>query len=78
MFCSSRCRDFWERMEMARLSKVEQDGVKRALADVGKYVAGVGMDKPLSAYTKDEALGLIAAAYVSVREWKELDDDVPF
>lgn len=62
------------------LSKTETEAVGMSLGPVGEYVALVGMDKPLKDYTKDEALRLVAVAYMAVRGniHKVLQDTVLF
>lgn len=63
-----------------KLTEMEQHAVIAALPDVGAYVASVGMEKGLADYSKDEALGLVAACVKAFRAKLAdlIGDDVPF
>lgn len=50
------------------LTDMEFNACEAALAAVGEYVAGVGMAKGLEAYSREEALKLVATAYIAVRD----------
>lgn len=62
------------------LSKTEMAAIEASLGEVGTYVAGVGMEKGLKDYSKDEALRLVATAYAAVRGniYKVLQNEVEF
>ena len=85
-FCSMRCQDI-------HLQRVKQgDGVvidpthnekaamEAVLPSLGEYVASIGMDRPLSAYSREEVLQLVdvvlTAYFDNLREITP--DDVPF
>ena len=40
-------------------SEMEQEAMATCLAPLGDYVAALGLDTPLSAYSKEQVLGLI-------------------
>lgn len=58
----------------------EKAAMEAVLPRLGEYVAAIGMDRPLSAYTRDEVLRLVdvvlTAYFDSLRELTP--DDVPF
>jgi hypothetical protein len=63
-------------------NKYEEMAITATLPALGAYVATVGMDKPLQAYSKEEALGLIRTAVCIWRgkltEIMDLNDEIPF
>lgn len=85
-FCSRACQDIYvKRSEAGRHLVIEpthneQAAMEAVLPQLGDYVASVGMDKPLSAYTRDEVLRLVdvvlTAYFDSLRELTP--DDIPF
>ena len=59
--------------------------IELSLREVGAYVATVGMDRPLSAYTREEAIGLIQVAVESYQQHMQKivlndlkDEELPF
>lgn len=85
-FCSRSCQDLYVTWSEAGGGIVidpthnEQAAMEAVLASLGDYVASVGMDKPLSAYTREEVLRLVdvvlTAYFDSLRELTP--DDIPF
>jgi len=47
---------------MIDLTKNEKEAIESALKPLGEYVAEIGMDRPLSNYTREEVLCLIEVA----------------
>jgi hypothetical protein len=67
---------------MIDLTKNEKDAIESALKPVGEYVAEIGMDRPLSNYSREEVLCLIevaVTAYFDSMGQKEVDSagDLP-
>lgn len=69
VFCSMRCLTVFAGV-MERLTAVREDAVidpsdleiaamRAALVPLGEYVAGIGMERPLADYRKEEVLRLI-------------------
>ena len=60
----------------------EQAAIKSVLLNLGDYVASIGMDRPLSAYSKEEILTLIEVAVTSYQDFlianPEPASEVPF
>jgi hypothetical protein len=58
----------------------EQTAMEAVLPHLGEYVASLGMDKPLSAYSREEILQMVdvvlTAYFDNLRELTP--DDVPF
>lgn len=73
-FCSMRCQAVF----VARLSPtggpmvdptdLEKAAMAAALVPLGEYVASIGMDRPLSAYSREEALTLIEVAVTAFQD----------
>ena len=69
---------------MIDLTKAEKDSIESALKPVGEYVAEIGMNRPLAAYSREEVLCLIEVAVTayqgSMRKKEEssnLMEDLP-
>ena len=85
-FCSLRCQDAFARLmektegQMIDPSEMELAAMKSCLPPLGEYVASIGMDRPLSAYSREEVLQLVdvvlTAYFDNLRE--RTPDDVPF
>jgi endogenous inhibitor of DNA gyrase (YacG/DUF329 family) len=62
-FCSKVCQDIffelWKEDVIVIKTDVEQQAINAVLSPLGDYVCTVGMDKPLSHYSKEQILGLI-------------------
>ncbi len=65
-FCSMRCQEIFSKIykekNMIDLTKNEKEAIESALKPVGEYVAEIGMDRPLSSYSREEVLCLIEVA----------------
>ena len=65
-FCSMRCQEIFsnhfKEKKMIDLTKNEKEAIESALKPVGEYVAEIGMDRPLSSYSREEVLCLIEVA----------------
>ena len=85
-FCSMRCQSLHARRLKAGGGTVidpthnEKAAMEAVLPHLGEYVASVGMDKPLSAYSREEILQMVnvvlTAYFDNLRELTP--DDVPF
>jgi len=85
-FCSMRCQDIHLRRLKAGGGVVidpthnEKAAMEAVLPHLGEYVAAIGMDRPLSAYSRKEVLQLVdvvlTAYFDNLRELTP--DDVPF
>ena len=61
---------------MIDLTKSEKNSIEYALKPLGEYVAEVGMDKPLSSYTKEQVLCLVETAVTAYQEsMQQIEDD---
>lgn len=58
----------------------EQVAMEAVLPRLGEYVASVGMDRPLSAYTREEVLQLVDVVLTGYFESlrKLTPEDIPF
>ena len=65
-FCSMNCQKIFSKIykknNMIDLTKNEKEAIESALKPVGEYVAEIGMDRPLSSYSREEVLCLIEVA----------------
>jgi len=65
VFCSRRCQDAFSKImtktegQMIDPTDMEVEAVKSCLGPLGEYVASIGMQRPLSDYTRSEVLALI-------------------
>jgi hypothetical protein len=85
-FCSPACQDIYVSRSEAGGGTVvdpthnERAAMEAVLPRLGDYVAAIGMERPLSAYTRDEVLQLVdvvlTAYFDSLRELTP--DDIPF
>ena len=57
-FCSMNCQEIFSKIykekNMIDLTKNEKEAIESALKPVGEYVAEIGMDRPLSSYSREE------------------------
>ena len=53
---------------MIDLTKAEKNSIESALKPVGEYVAEIGMDRPLSNYSREEVLCLIEVAITAYQD----------
>lgn len=83
-FCSSMCQNVyfekWRNGVVVNKTEIEQKAIVSVLEPLGDYVCSVGMDKPLSQYTKDQILGLVDTVLDSHQKaLQELyKNDIPF
>ena len=88
-FCSKRCQDLFVQRRspggfaMVDPTEMEQAAMAAALIPLGEIVAGIGMNKPLADYTRDEVLTLIEVVVTAfqdhMREMDRPDDqEAPF
>jgi endogenous inhibitor of DNA gyrase (YacG/DUF329 family) len=85
-FCSKRCQDIHrQRLKagggvMIDPTRNEKAAMEAVLPRLGEYVASIGMDRPLSDYSREEVLQLVdvvlTAYFDKLREITP--DDVPF
>lgn len=82
-FCSMRCQEIFSKIykenNMIDLTKNEKEAIESALKPVGEYVTEIGMDRPLSAYTREEVLCLIevaVTAYFDFMRGKESETEM--
>ena len=85
-FCSRTGQDIYVRRREAGEGTVidpthnEKAAMEAVLPLLGDYIASIGMNRPLSAYTRDEVLRLVdvvlTAYFDSLRELTP--DDIPF
>ena len=65
-FCSMNCQRIFsnpfKENKMIDLTKNEKEAIESALKPLGEYVTEIGMDRPLSAYSREEVLCLIEVA----------------
>ena len=84
-FCSRRCQEVFSKKykenNMIDLTKNEKEAIESALKPLGEYVAEIGMDRPLSNYTREEVLCLIevaVTAYFDFMQSREAEDKNPW
>lgn len=82
-FCSMRCQGIfsnaYKENNMIDLTKNEKEAIESALKPVGEYVAEIGMDRPLSSYSREEVLCLIEVAlgaYFDFMQGKETETEM--
>jgi endogenous inhibitor of DNA gyrase (YacG/DUF329 family) len=82
-FCSMNCQkifsNHFKENKMIDLTKNEKEAIESALKPVGEYVAEIGMDRPLSSYSREEVLCLIEVAlgaYFDFMQGKETETEM--
>ncbi len=62
------------------MAQVELDAIEKSLPEVGKLVGEIGMDKPFSAWSRDEVLRLMFTTVNAYRHHMRTitADDCPF
>ena len=82
-FCSMKCQGIYsnayKKNNMIDLTKNEKEAIESALKPVGEYVAEIGMDRPLSSYSREEVLCLIEVAlgaYFDFMQGKETETEM--
>lgn len=86
-FCSMKCQGIYSNAKgknfkennMIDLTKNEKEAIESALKPVGEYVAEIGMDRPLSSYSREEVLCLIevaVTAYFDFMQSKEAETEM--
>lgn len=71
-FCSRNCQEIFsnhfKEKTMIDLTRKEKDSIESALKPLGEYVAEIGMDRPLSSYSREEVLCLIEVAVTAYQD----------
>ena len=82
-FCGMNCQKIFSKIykknNMIDLTKNEKEAIESALKPVGEYVAEIGMDRPLSSYSREEVLCLIEvalSAYFDFMQGKESETEM--
>jgi hypothetical protein len=82
-FCSMNCQKIFSKIykenNMIDLTKNEKEAIESALKPVGEYVVEIGMDRPLSSYSREEVLCLIEvalSAYFDFMQGKESETEM--
>ncbi len=82
-FCSMKCQgifsNHFKKNNMIDITKTEKEAIESALKPVGEYVAEIGMDRPLSNYSREEVLCLIevaVTAYFDFMQGKEKETEM--
>jgi hypothetical protein len=83
-FCSLRCLNFYEALfrkgnGMVDPTDFERVAIQSCLMPLGECVAEIGMDKPLSAYSKEQVLTLIEVIVTAYQDaMRKGSPEVPF
>ena len=83
-FCSMRCLDLYARLfkegnGMIDMTDFERASIQSCLKPLGECVAEIGMDKPLSAYSKEQVLTLIEVIVTAYQDaMRKGSPEVPF
>ena len=82
-FCSRNCQEIFinhfKENNMIDLTKNEKEAIESALKPLGEYAAEIGMDRPLSSYSREEVLCLIEVAlgaYFDFMQGKETETEM--
>ncbi len=82
-FCSMNCQEIFSKIykenNMIDLTKNEKEAIESALKPLGEYVTEIGMDRPLSSYSREEVLCLIEvclSAYFDFMQGKESETEM--
>ncbi len=82
-FCSMNCQEIFsnhfKENNMIDLTKNEKEAIESALKPLGEYAAEIGMDRPLSSYSREEVLCLIevaVTAYFEFMQGKEAETEM--
>ena len=78
-FCSRNCQEifyqYFKSNNMIDLTRKEKDSIESALKPLGEYVAEIGMDRPLSSYSREEVLCLIEVAVTAYQDSMRQNED---
>ena len=83
-FCSMLCLDLYARLfketaGMIDMTDFERNSISSCLKPLGECVAEIGMDKPLSAYSKEQVLTLIEVIVTAYQDaMRKGSPEVPF
>lgn len=83
-FCSKHCQDIRsiiikEHGKMIDPTENEKQAMEQAIKPLGELVAGIGMQKPLADYSRDEIIQLIDVVVTNFQEnLRNLNDECPF
>ncbi len=82
-FCSMNCQGIYSnaytKNNMIDLTKNEKEAIESALKPLGEYVTEIGMDRPVSSYSREEVLCLIevaVTAYFDFMQGKEKETEM--
>ena len=82
-FCSMNCQKIFSKIykenNMIDLTKNEKEAIESALKPLGEYVTEIGMDRPVSSYSREEVLCLIEVAlgaYFDFMQGKETETEM--
>jgi len=78
-FCSRNCQEIFSNLfkknEMIDLTKMEKEAIEATLKPLGEYVGEIGMDRPVSSYSREEVLCLIEVAVTSYQDFMQGKED---
>ena len=83
-FCSMECQKEWREQsndgdDMDYFKKKEQVAMEKTIKDLGELVGYMGMDRPMSDYSREEILDLIDRVVRSFQKHMKFDQgEVPF
>ena len=83
-FCGMRCLDLYARLfkegnGMIDMTDFERSSIHACLVPLGECVAEIGMDKQLSAYSKEQVLTLIEVIVTAYQDaMRKCSPEVPF
>ena len=83
-FCSMKCQKEWREQSndgenMDYFKKKEQAAMEKTIKDLGELVGYMGMDRPMSDYSKEEILDLIDRVVHSFQKHMKFDQgEAPF
>ena len=60
---------------MIDLTKMEKEAIEATLKPLGEYVGEIGMDRPVSSYSREEVLCLIEVAVTSYQDFMQGKED---
>lgn len=83
-FCSKTCQDIYYELYHWNINvtktELEQQAIEATLGPLGDYVAIMGLERPLSQYSKAEILGLLNVVFDSYHDTLQTlyKDEIPF
>ncbi|MBF0097150.1 MAG: hypothetical protein HQM04_10735 [Magnetococcales bacterium] len=64
--------------EMVDATKLEQAAMAATLPPLGEYVGSIGMNRPLSEYSREEVMTLVEVVITAYQHYISTHDDIPF